>query len=374
MMRPLPIFAYATLLTLGCTPSDPTPSDGGTAGSGSTAGATAHDDDPSETDPGEDGSTTGGSSSDGGTDPPDDGSTGGDETTGGIEGQRIVVGVGNWGHRGMTIDGSRWVEVMNDPPPDGNDHTPDLLRGVGYGDGMFVAVGGDANGMIMTTTDGVTWDEDLFPQGTGWLGDVAYLDGTWVAVGGNGVVVRSTDGGVQWTQNEQSLDSPARTIIVAEGKFVAAGDNGSIAVSPDGLAWDQTFDPSGLGLQLAHGLDTFVGFASQWNGAGFDTACTVSDDAVAWAPCPVSSASFGTPAAGDGAIVVQTEGGYAVTTDGTRWSTVPGDFPSRLVYGDGVWVGLSYMRRWHAPSYEGPWEDFEHPDGFRDLTAGVVAR
>lgn len=373
MARNDTIIAWATLLVLGCTPGEPAPSDGTTTGTG--ASSTAPDPD-SATDagPGEgDDGTTAGSSSDGG-EPTEDGSSSGDDSTGGIEGQRIVVGVGNWGHRGMTIDGERWMEVMNDPPPDGNDHTPDLLRGVGYGDGMFVAVGGDANGMIMTTVDGVNWDEDLFPQGDGWLGDVAYLDGIWVAVGGNGVVVRSIDGGVEWTENEERLDSPGRTIIAAEGKFVAAGDGGSIAVSTDGLTWDQMYDPSGLGLRIAHGQDTFVGFASQWNGADFDTACTVSGDAVDWAPCPVSSSSFGTPAAGQGAIVVQVDDGYAVTTDGAQWNTVQGDLPSRLVYGDGVWVGTSYMRRWHAPSYEGPWGDFEHPDGFRDLTAGVVAR
>jgi hypothetical protein len=44
------------------------------------------------------------------------------------------------------------------------------------------------------------------------------------------------------------------------------------------------------------------------------------------------------------------------------------------VQGDGLWVGISYQRRWHAPSYAGPWESVENVDGFRDLTAGAVAR
>ncbi len=368
------IVAGATLWASSCTPGED-----GDSGEGMTeAGSTSVGEATSVTSAGpqtDDGIGTD-SSSDGAdeTSDDDDGSSS-DETTGdGPMGQTIVVGVGNWGHRGMTVDGARWVEIMNEPPPDGGDHTPDLLRGVGYGDGMFVAVGGDANGMVMSTTDGVNWDEDLFPQGTGWLGDVAYLDGIWVAVGGNGVVVRSTDGGVQWVENEDRLDSPGRTIIVAEGQFVAAGDNGSLAVSTDGLDWTQSVDPSGLGFRLTHGLDTFVGFASQWNGGGFDTACILSDDAIDWSPCPVSSSSFGSPASGDGAVVVQTAEGYAVTTDGMAWSSVEGEMPSQLVYGDGIWVGTSYMRRWYAPSYEGPWESFEHPDGFRDLAAGAIAR
>jgi hypothetical protein len=298
-----------------------------------------------------------------------------DDTTGGFVGQTIVIGVGNWGHRGTTEDGVRWVDVMNEPPKDGNDHTPDLLRGIGYGDGKFVAVGGDANGMIMSTIDGATWDEDLFPQGDGWLGDVAWQDGVWVAVGGNGIVVRSTDGGTEWTQSRTGLSFAGRTIIAAEGKLVAAGDGGGIAVSDDlGLTWDESTDPSGLGFSLAHGLDTFVGFASQWNGSGFDTACIVSGDAIAWSPCPLVSSAFGSPAAGEGAIVVQMDGGYGVTTDGAQWDTVEGELPDALVQGDGVWVGISYQRRWHAPSYAGPWESVENVDGFRDLTAGAVAR
>ncbi len=306
------------------------------------------------------------------TDPADSSGTGEPATTGEPEGQVIVVAVGNWGHRGMTTDGVTWDDVMNAPPPDGGDHTPDLLRGVGYGDGKFVAVGGDANGMIMTTTNGVDWDEDLFPQGDGWLGDVAYLDGIWVAVGGNGVVVRSDDGGVTWSENAQRLQWAGRTILAAEGKFLAAGDAGSLATSPDGLTWDEITDPSGIGFSIAHGQDTFVGFASQWNGAGFDTACIQSPDAQAWMPCPFGSSSFGAPAAGDGVLLVQIDGGYAVSTDGSQWDTHDADFPSSLVYGDGVWVGLSYHRRWYADSYAGPWESFENVDGFRDLVAGAI--
>jgi hypothetical protein len=284
----------------------------------------------------------------------------------------IVVAVGNWGHRGMTTDGVRWTDVMNEPPGDGGDHTPDLLRGVGYGDGKFVAVGGDANGMVMTTTNGVDWDEDLFPAGSDWLGDVAYLDGIWVAVGGNGVVVRSTDDGVTWQENPDRLQWAGRSILAAEGVFLAAGDNGSLAVSADGLTWDESTDAAGLGFAIAHGQDTFVGFASQWNGGGFDTACVQSPDAVTWSPCPVTSASFGAPAAGEGALVVPIDGGWADSTDGAAWQAHAGEFPGQLVYADGLWVGLSYQRRWSATSYLGPWNSVDNVDGFRDLTAGAI--
>jgi len=381
--RPV-ILSCLTVAGLGC-PSDDGAAGDSSGGAGSST-ASASDGGDAATPPtsgvaeeGSEGSTSSPDPDTGGTSTFDD-SGSDDSSSGALAGETVFVAVGNWGHRGMTADGVTWVDIMNEPPPDGGDHTPDLLRGVGYGDGMFVAVGGDANGMIMTTTDGVTWEEDLYPEGTGWLGDVAYLDGIWVAVGGNGIVVRSTDGGVQWAENEERLSSAGRTIIAAQGMFLAGADNGVLAVSTDGLTWTETTDPNGIGFGIAYGADTFVGFASQWNGGGFDTACTTSSDGAAWSPCPVTSASFGQPAAGQGAVVVQVDGGYAVTTDGAAWRTTEDNFPSRLVYGagaadgDGLWVGLSYQRRWVASSYAGPWESVENEAGFRDLTAGVIAR
>mgnify|MGYP002619613158 CR=1 FL=1 len=356
-------------------------------GCGSGQGVSVDDGEPGATETSRSGTDSGSAGSDSApsSDPAEDSSSSGDdssadtgaetdEDTGGIEGQTIVVAVGNWGYRGMTVDGQRWTEIMNEPPPGGDDHTPDLLRGVGYGNGMFVAVGGDANGMIMRTLDGVTWEEDLWPEGTNWLGDVAYQDGVWVAVGGNGVVVRSTDGGDSWTENAERLARAGRTIIAAQGRLVAAGDGGSIAVSTDlGVSWNETTDPSAIGFSLAYGQDTFVGFASQWNGSGFDTACIVSSDAVAWSSCPIESSAFGRPASGEGVVVVQTADGYA-WYDGAAWSTAAVSFPSQLVRGDGMWVGASYQRRWHALTHAGPWASDDHPHGVRDMASGPVER
>lgn len=383
--------SYIAFAALGCPSDDPE----GDGSDGPSSGAAMSDDGTDDhasgtssvADDGPGGSTSGLDLDTGRTTMPaddtvgeSDGETVGDGSTGELDGQTVFVGVGTWGHRGMTVDGETWVDIINEPPPDGNDHTPDLLRGVGYGNGMFVAVGGDANGMIMSTTDGVTWDEDLYPEGTGWLGDVAYLDGIWVAVGGNGIVVRSTDGGIQWSENKERLSAAGRTIIAAQGVFLAGADNGVLAVSTDGLTWNETTDPGGIQFAVAYGADSFVGFASQWNGDGFDTACTTSPTGNVWSPCPVSSASFGRPAAGQGAVVVQVDGGYAFTTDGASWETGKENFPSQLVFGsgaadgEGLWVGTSYQRRWVASSYTGPWQSVENESGFRDLTTGVVVR
>jgi hypothetical protein len=57
------------------------------------------------------------------------------------------------------------------------------LRGVAYGNGLFVAVGD--RGTILTSPDGVNWTERT--SGTNWLFGVTYGNGTFVAVGGTKV-------------------------------------------------------------------------------------------------------------------------------------------------------------------------------------------
>lgn len=62
------------------------------------------------------------------------------------------------------------------------------LKGVTYGDGLFVAVGED--GTILTSTDGVNWTERT--SGTrAWINNVTYGNGTFVAVGDHGTILTS---------------------------------------------------------------------------------------------------------------------------------------------------------------------------------------
>jgi len=61
------------------------------------------------------------------------------------------------------------------------------LRGVTYGNGIFVAVGYD---IILTSTDGVTWTKQT--SGTSKeLRGVTFGNNTFVAVGLNGTILTS---------------------------------------------------------------------------------------------------------------------------------------------------------------------------------------
>jgi hypothetical protein len=283
----------------------------------------------------------------------------------------MFVGVSSWGYRASSQDGATWHELGD--PPGGDDHTPNLLRAVGFGQGTFIAVGGDRNAMVMRSTDGETWQEDLHTTGNQWMGGVAWGDGVWVAAGGVGQNMRSTDDGLTWTLNEARLPGAARAVGFGDGAFVAVGDGGMIAVSRDGgVSWTDR-SPGGVNLgSVAWGADTWVALGSRWNGGGFDTQCVTSTDAVTWSPCPLTSERFRSVTAADGRLVVSMDGAIAHTTDGATWTRVDGDFPGRLGHSLGAWVGESSGRRWRSTALDSGWTSERFERGFRDMATGWV--
>ncbi|MCA9582863.1 MAG: hypothetical protein KC416_13785, partial [Myxococcales bacterium] len=133
------------------------------------------------------------------------------------------------------------------------------FRGVGFGNGVFVAVGhgGDnQNGIILYSTDkGVTWKSpDVLPADAGLL-NVGYGPFGFVAVGWGGRRVRSTDGRV-WTDDTRSLTNENVTgVVYGDGLYVAAS-NAGILTSPDGAEpWTYYPYPNGSGLSQVAYMD-----------------------------------------------------------------------------------------------------------------------
>lgn len=334
------------------------------------------EDPPEEVDAGDETSDAGDPSMDAGdgtTDAGGETDAGPGGTDAGTEGMHPVwVGVGNWGFRTSTEDGVTWATTMN--PSTGNDHSPDLLRDVSWGDGVFVAVGGDANSMVMRSTDGVTWQEDLHPAGGQWKGGVAFGGGRWVAVGGVGTTLVSDDGGLTWRDGAERTPSAGRNVAWGDGQFVAVGDSGMIAVSSDGDAWT---DRSVGGIRLggvAHGLGVWVVTGSEWNGSGFDTACFKSEDgAVTWSACDFTASRFDSVLSTGGLMIVSHGEGYEYSSDGASWARVDVDIPARVFEADGLWVGQANERTFHGAALDALTRGDDSPRGFRSFTVGWVA-
>jgi len=132
-------------------------------------------------------------------------------------------------------------------------NTTNALYGITYGNGRYVAVGAaSTTGTLLTSVDGgITWQAvALLPVSD--LKGVAYgapqlaYDSTYtsqnlpaarfVAVGANGTVVKSLDGGATWTS--QTLASPTQLNTITFGhQFIAADNVGNLFSSTDGSVW-----------------------------------------------------------------------------------------------------------------------------------------
>jgi hypothetical protein len=96
---------------------------------------------------------------------------------------------------------------------------------------------------------GTTWTSRT-SQGN-LLNGVAYGNGTFVAVGRNGTILTSPDG-VGWTQRTSGTSNHLNGVTYGNGLFVAVGERGAILTSPDGVNW--TLRTSGTATPLRRDL------------------------------------------------------------------------------------------------------------------------
>jgi hypothetical protein len=270
----------------------------------------------------------------------------------------MIVGVNAWGFRGRSADGGAFVICRN--ATTNNDHSPDLLRDVAYGAGVFIAVGGDLNSMVMRSLDAVHWQEDLHPlQGcndpgypsscNNWMGGVAYADGVWLAGGGNGALMRSRDAGATWQGVHPKLTPNAiRHMAGGSGRFVAGADQGAVFVSPDaGDSWTRfdlwTGHSQAEGMRVAHGGGSFIAWGSWWNGSQMEQSCFASSDkGDHWNPCAASVAKSSSFVYDGARWVTRTSGGYATSSDAVSWTEHSASgVPDELLFDGTTWFGRS---------------------------------
>jgi photosystem II stability/assembly factor-like uncharacterized protein len=131
------------------------------------------------------------------------------------------------------------------------------LDGIAFGNGLFVAVG--VNGMILTSSDGVSWTPRESGTSEG-LSGITYGKNIYVAVGRSGTILISPDG-TTWTSRKSGSDAVLANVRYIKGLFiVVGGDPGTILTSPDGITWtDRTPFPMNEFLNdVAFGNDTYL--------------------------------------------------------------------------------------------------------------------
>ncbi len=146
------------------------------------------------------------------------------------------------------------------------------LRGVKHVNGRFLAVG---DNVMFTSINGATWSAVPLPPASS-LYQTAYGAGAYIAVGGTGTILRSTDA-VTWTARTSGATGTLLDVTFAAGKFVAVSSTGEIVTSPDGLTW--TSRPS-----LATALLNVVFAGGRFLALGFSNGYYVSVDGETWTP------------------------------------------------------------------------------------------
>lgn len=217
------------------------------------------------------------------------------------------------------LDNWHW----RNPLPQGNN-----LIEVAYGNGTFVAVG--ESGRILTSSDGISWT-DRGSGGAASLSRVTYGNGIFVAVGNSsttgydGTILTSSDG-INWTERRSYTESGVieklRDVAYGNGTFVVVGDdagwptgftrNSIVLTSSDGISWIERL-PHPLGpfilAGVTYGNGTFVL-------VGQHGAIASSPDGITWTERqPGTSVYLSGVTYGNGSFVVVGEGGAILQSD-----------------------------------------------------------
>ncbi len=318
---------------------------------------------------------SGGGSSDvdGGTTTPDGEAPGDDAATDAPlpQGQRVAVVVGYGTRRARSLDGMTWTNFVQVTAEGGDDN--DLLRGVGWGDGTFIAVGGAAKGITMTSTDGITWSNENRTHDA-WLGNVVYLGGVFIAAGGNGIRLRSTDRGVTWGSGGGYQPLHYRDVATNGTIAAAVGHTydttpslGYIATTTDGITWTERRRMGGALNRVIAGNGTFVA-------AGSGDTVLRSTDGITWTEHALG-ASGDITLAFDGSDFVASAGGKVFrSSNGMTWTDVPGGSGSPSAYIDGRFLSTGWPASISTSQNLTSWTPAFSPggSGFTKIVVGVV--
>lgn len=147
-------------------------------------------------------------------------------------GNGIYVAVGEDGFIMHSTDGTTWTKVSSGVEDD--------LWDVAYGNGVFVAVGGNT---VFVSNDGLTWNE--YPPPTDFSSySITFGNGIFVAIDSNPNSVFISNDGINWSLPVILPSSTTFTdITYGGGLFVVVGYQGKVVTSPDGTSW--TLETSG---------------------------------------------------------------------------------------------------------------------------------
>jgi hypothetical protein len=280
----------------------------------------------------------------------------------------VVVGYGM--RRASSQNGLDW-ENFAELTPDGGDDN-DLFRGLAFGGGRFVAVGGSSTSLSLVSTDGSSWQAEDRNQDA-WLGGVAFLDGEFVAAGGNGLRVHSEDLGESWLGAVGYQAIHYRDVAAGGDVAVAVGhtygespDVGIIALSRDGRQWEEVGHSGSTLARVAYGAGVFVA-------TGDAGRVSRSPDGEQWDDSTVGSGNGSVVFVND-QFVVSNDDGVFVSDDGSDFRAVDGSSFGVEGFIGGYYLSLGWPAVIRASSDMVQWDTVFEPggSGFTRIVTGSI--
>lgn len=258
----------------------------------------------------------------------------------------LFVAVGHNGLRMVSAHGREWSRLATGKEGE-------VYRAVGHGNGRFVAVGSHGgNNIYASTADGAEWDTGTkdakyvnYLRGLGFgRGMFLGLGGDPGAVGDSRPFVATTSDGRTWTDPVFiSGKNMLRRVAWGNDRFVAVGDRGRRATSPDGVQWTDTPDVKAIDtlIDVGFGHGRFVG-------VGLHGLRMASDDGLTWSHRQLGEEGEHINSvlwAGERFVAVG-QGATYFSADGLKWDRVANtDAPLIAVYGGGQFVGANWRGR-----------------------------
>jgi hypothetical protein len=159
---------------------------------------------------------------------------GGSGGTGGATGdlEPVFVAVGFRAYRVRSLDlGLTWTDVKTEGESGDNQW---VIRGIGFGKGLFVAARGWPNGFVRTSPDGATWTNRMAPTDQ-WMSGIVFFKDHFVTAGG--AVSWVSNDGITWTGKRDFMGLGIRTVVAGGDVLIAAGNGAWWKSTDGGLTW-----------------------------------------------------------------------------------------------------------------------------------------
>jgi len=189
----------------------------------------------------------------------------------------------------------------------------DRVRGLCYGNGRAVIVGGEGSQVIWSSFDGISWTRDESEgnhlndcASNGDRFAAAEVDPQWSLAG----LVWESGDGTPW------MHDPLMAIAHYNGFFVAVGGQGRVAVTENGESWlfDESIGTFNL-FALAQSRDRLIA-AGQFGFVGW------SENGLDWATQTVGTGIFQAAAFGDGVFLISDGATLFRSENGESWHLV----------------------------------------------------